>query len=150
LDFTYDVAVVLGGIKNVFGTDWEKLSEEKKNYLIDNVEGIVRSKTKGGFIDIIKGILRNDYNVSDNQLRKLYHHSATINVAELLEKLPLGKKADKEIQAIRNPIVITALFELRKLINELIEEHGKIDEIKVEMARDLKISKSQRNKIRKE
>ena len=35
-------------------------------------------------------------------------------------------------------------------MNELIDEHGKIDEIKVEMARDLKISKSQRNKIRKE
>jgi CRISPR-associated endonuclease Csn1 len=35
-------------------------------------------------------------------------------------------------------------------VNELIDEHGKIDEIKVEMARDLKISKSQRNKIRKE
>lgn len=150
LGFTYDVAVVLGGIKNVFGSDWEKLTDEKRNFLIDNVEGIVRSKTKGGFIDIIKDILRNDYNISDNQLRKLYHHSATIDVTELLEKLPIGKEADKEIQAIRNPIVITALFELRKLVNELIDEHGKIDEIKVEMARDLKISKSQRNKIRKE
>lgn len=150
LGFTYDVAVVLGGIKNVFGSDWEKLSEEKRNYLIDNVEGIVRSKTKGGFIDIIKDILRNDYSVSDHQLRKLYHHSATIDASELLEKLPLGKDADKEIQAIRNPIVITALFELRKLVNELITDYGAIDEIKVEMARDLKISKSQRNKIRKE
>ena len=150
LGFTYDVAVVLGGIKNVFGSEWEKLSDDKRNYLIDNVEGIVRSKTKGGFIDIIKDILRNDYNISDNQLRKLYHHSATIDAAELLDKLPVGKDADKEIQAIRNPIVITALFELRKLVNELIDEHGKIDEIKVEMARDLKISKSQRNKIRKE
>lgn len=150
LGFTYDVAVVLGGIKNVFGADWEKLSEEKKNYLIDNVEGIVRSKTKGGFINIIKAILRNDYNISDNQLTKLYHHSATIDVSELLEKLPVGKEADKEIRSIRNPIVITALFELRKLINELIDEHGQIDEIKVEMARDLKISKSQRNKIRRD
>jgi len=150
LGFTYDVAVVLGGIKNVFGSEWEKLSDEKRNFLIDNVEGIVRSKTKGGFIDIIKDILRNDYNISDNQLRKLYHHSATIDATELLEKLPVGKEADKEIQAIRNPIVITALFELRKLVNELIDEHGKIDEIKVEMARDLKISKSQRNKIRRE
>lgn len=150
LGFTYDVAVVLGGIKNVFGSEWEKLSDAKRNYLIDNVEGIVRSKTKGGFIDIIKDILRNDYAISDNQLRKLYHHSATIDVAELLEKLPIGKEADAAIQAIRNPIVITALFELRKLVNELIDEHGKIDEIKVEMARDLKISKSQRNKIRRE
>ncbi len=150
LGFTYDVAVVLGGIKNVFGSDWEKLSDEKRNFFYDNVYEIVRSKNKGGFMEIIKDILRNDYNISDNQLRKLYHHSATIDATELLEKLPVGKDADKDIQAIRNPIVITALFELRKLVNELIDEHGKIDEIKVEMARDLKISKSQRNKIRKE
>ena len=150
LGFTYDVAVVLGGIKNVFGSDWEKLSDEKRNFFYDNVYEIVRSKNKGGFIEIIKDILKNDYNISDNQLRKLYHHSATIDATELLEKLPVGRDADKDIQAIRNPIVITALFELRKLVNELIDEHGKIDEIKVEMARDLKISKSQRNKIRKE
>ncbi len=150
LGFTYDVAVVLGGIKNTFGSDWDKLTDDKKNYLTDNVYDIVRSKSKGGFIDVIKDILRNDYNISDNQMRKLYHHSATIDVAELLEKLPVDKNADKEIQAIRNPIVITALFELRKLVNELIDEHGKIDEIKVEMARDLKISKSQRNKIRRD
>ncbi|WP_308993238.1 type II CRISPR RNA-guided endonuclease Cas9 [Mariniflexile litorale] len=148
--FTYDVAVVLGGIKNVFGSDWEKLSDEKINFFYDNVFEIIRSKTKGGFINIIKDILRDDYNISDSKMKKLYHHSATIDVDELLESLPIGKDADKEIQAIRNPIVITALFELRKLINELIEEHGKIDEIKVEMARDLKISKSQRNKIRRD
>lgn len=150
LGFTYDVAVVLGGIKNVFGADWGKLSDEKRNFLIDNVEGIVRSKTKGGFIDIVKNILRNDYTVSDNQLRKLYHHSATIDFKELLQKLPVGKDADRDIQKIKNPIVITALFELRKLVNELLEDFGEINEIKVEMARDLKISKSQRNKIRRE
>lgn len=149
MGFTYDVAVVLGGIKNVFGLEWEKLSNEKRNFFYDNVYEIVRSKTKGGFIETIKDILRNDYSISDNQLRKLYHHSATIDVPDLIEKLPLGSEADKEIQQIKNPIVITALFELRKLVNELIDEHGKIDEIKVEMARDLKVSKSERYKTRR-
>jgi CRISPR-associated endonuclease Csn1 len=149
MGFTYDVAVVLGGIKNVFGNDWYNLSDEKRNFLIDNTEGIVRSKTKGGFIDVIKDILRNDYGITDHQMRKLYHHSATIDVAALMDKLPFGKEADKEIQKIKNPIVITALFELRKLVNELIDEHSKIDEIKVEMARDLKVSKSERYKTRR-
>ena len=148
IGFTYDVAVILGGIRNVFGENWVELSSEKRNFFYDNVYEIVRSKNKGGFIEIIKDILRKDYNISDNQMRKLYHHSATIEVEELLKKLPLGNFADKEIQSIRNPIVITALFELRKLVNELIDEYGQIDEIKVEMARDLKVSKSQRNKIR--
>ncbi len=151
--YTYDVAVVMGGIKNVFGDKWQNESEVRNQMqleIIDNVEGIIRSKQKGGFIDTIKDILRNDYNISDHQLRKLYHHSASIDATELLKKLPVDKNADKEIQSIKNPIVITALFELRKLINELIEQHGQIDEIKVEMARDLKISKSQRQSIRRD
>ena len=153
LGYTYDVAVVMGGIKNTFGDKWQNDSSENNQIqldLIDNVEGIVRSKISGGFIDTIKELLRKDFLLNDKQLKKLYHHSATIDVTTLLDKLPVGKDADKEIQAIRNPIVITALFELRKLVNELIEEHGELDEIKVEMARDLKISKSQRNKIRRD
>jgi CRISPR-associated endonuclease Csn1 len=83
-------------------------------------------------------------------MRKLYHHSASIEVSSLLDRLPVNKEADKELQALRNPIVTTALFELRKLINELLDVYGSIDEIKVEMARDLKVSKMQRNKIRRE
>jgi CRISPR-associated endonuclease Csn1 len=151
--YTYDVAVVMGGIKKTFGDKWQNDTAEnnqKQLDLIDNVYDIVRSKISGGFIDTIKDLLRKEFQFNDKQLKKLYHHSATIDVTALLEKLPVGKDADKEIQAIRNPIVITALFELRKLVNELIEEHGQLDEIKVEMARDLKISKSQRNKIRRD
>jgi CRISPR-associated endonuclease Csn1 len=151
--YTYDVAVVMGGIKNVFGNKWQNDSaenNEKQFEIIDNIEAIIRSKISGGFIETIKELLHKEFGLTDKQLKKLYHHSATIDIKELLEKLPVGDAADKEIQAIRNPIVITALFELRKLVNELIDEHGKIDEIKVEMARDLKISKSQRNKIRRD
>ncbi len=148
--FVYDVAVVLGGIKNVFGNNWELLSEEKRNFIVDNVEDIVRSKIAGGFIETIKDLLKKEYGLTDKELKKLYHHSATIEANEILNKLPVGKEADKQIQAIRNPIVTTALFELRKLVNELLDEHEKFDEIKVEMARDLKISKSQRNKIRRD
>lgn len=148
--FVYDIAVALGGIKNAFGSQWESLLEDKKNYIIDNVPNIVRAKITGGYIDTIKDLLRKEFSFTERELKKLYHHSTTIDAQTLLDKLPVGKEADKEIQAIRNPIVITALFELRKLVNELIENYGSIDEIKVEMARDLKISKSQRNKIRKE
>lgn len=146
----YDIAVALGGIKNAFGDGWTNLSEEQKNFVVDNIPDIVRSKISGGYIDIIKDLLRKEYNLTEKQLKKLYHHSASIDVKKVLDKLPVGKDADKQIQAIKNPIVITALFELRKLVNQLIDEHGAIDEIKVEMARDLKISKMQRNKIRRE
>ncbi|MBQ0117135.1 MAG: type II CRISPR RNA-guided endonuclease Cas9, partial [Flavobacterium sp.] len=151
--YTYDVAVVMAGIKNAFGNQWQN-SSAKENAaqleFMDNVEGIVRSKISGGFIETIKALLSNEFDLTPTHFKKLYHHSATIDSGVLLERLPVGKEADKAIQSIKNPIVITALFELRKLVNELLETFGSIDEIKVEMARDLKISKSQRSKIRRD
>lgn len=148
--FVYDIAVALGGIKNAFGTEWETLAEDKKSFFIDNVPDIVRTKISGGYIDTIKDLLRKEFGFTDASLKKLYHHSTNIDATTLLDRLPVGKEADKELQSLRNPIVVTALFELRKLVNALLDEHGSIDEIKVEMARDLKLSKMQRNKIRRE
>lgn len=150
MGYVYDIAVVLGGVKNAFGVKWEQLEQNKKDFILDNIPAIVRTKISGGFIETIKEVLKNEYNLNDLQLKKLYHHSATIQTKTILDKLPIDKEADKTIQAIKNPIVITALFEIRKLVNELITEHGSFDEIKVEMARDLKASKSQRNNIRRE
>ncbi len=150
--YTYDVAVVMGGIKNVFGSKWQNDTDEnnqKQLYVIDNVEDIVRSKISGGFILDINNLLKKEFRLNKIQLKKLYHHTIDLNSKKLLDKLPTGKEADQDIQQIRNPVVITALFELRKLVNELVDEYGKIEEIKVEVARDLKISKSQRNKIRR-
>jgi len=148
--FVYDIAVALGGIKNALGTEWETLSEDKKSFIIDNVPDIVRAKISGGYIDTIKDLLRKEFGFTDATLKKLYHHSTNIDATTLLDRLPVGKEADKELQSLKNPIVVTALFELRKLVTALIDEYGSIDEIKVEMARDLKLSKMQRNKIRRE
>lgn len=146
LGYMYDVAVALGGVKNALGEKWE----ENEEFLIDNVPSIVRSNLKGGYIDHLKNMLINEYGTSEKQLTKLYHHSSNIDTEELLSKLPVNKFADKEIQSIKNPVVITALFEIRKLVNEIIDEYGKLDEIKIELARDLKISKTKRNEIRRE
>lgn len=151
--YTYDVAVVMGGVKNSFGEKWQTETPEinkKQLDFIDNIYDIIRSKIKGGFIDTIKEILKKEFGFTEKQFKKLYHHSAVIDQKSLLDKLPTGTVADKEIQKIKNPIVITALFELRKLVNELIVDYGQLDEIKVEMARDLKVSKTQRNQIRRE
>jgi len=145
----YDVAVVLGGIKNAFGKSWDNLTDDKKSLILDNVPAIVRSNFKGGFIEHLKKFLVDEFSFSEKQLKKLYHHSINLNTAEILKKLPVNAEADNEIQAIRNPVVITALFEIRKLVNEIIDIYGKPDEIKVELARSLKASKSGRNEERR-
>jgi CRISPR-associated endonuclease Csn1 len=145
LGFTYDVAVALGGVNNALGNDWEA----HKAFVLDNVPEIVRSNLKGGYIEPLKTVLKKECNASDKALKKLYHHSSAIDTKVLLDKLPLGADADKEIQNIKNPVVITALFEIRKLVNEIIDDYGKPDEIKVELARNLKASKKSRNETRK-
>lgn len=148
MGFTYDIAVALGGVKNAFGENWAKLVEKNKDFILTNVPDIVRSEIKGGYIEELKDFLRKECGVNDDQLLKLYHHSTSVNKGEIITKLPLSKEADKEISNLRNPIVSTALFELRKLINRIIDEYGVPNEVKVELARDLKISKDKRNEIR--
>ena len=148
MGFQYDIAVVLGGIKNAYGQNWENLNNDDKGLILDNVYEIVRSNLKGGFIEPLKHFLKTDLHLSEKQLSKLYHHSVNIGESVLLDKLPVNAVANKEIQAIRNPVVITAMFEIRKLVNEIVEEYGRLDEIKVELARNLKASKSGRREER--
>ena len=146
LGFGYDVAVGLGGVKNALSERWN----EYEQFMLDNVPEIIRSNLKGGYIEPLKKMLKNECKLADKELKKLYHHSSAIDTEKLLDRLPVNPEADKEIQSIKNPVVITALFEIRKLVNELIDLYGKPNEIKVELARDLKISKSKRNEIRRE
>ena len=47
--YTYDIAVVLGGIRNAFGDQWESLTAEQIDFLLDHVPGIVRSNVPGGY-----------------------------------------------------------------------------------------------------
>lgn len=56
------------------------------------------------------------------------------------QKLPLPPKD------LRNPIVFKALCELRKVVNAVIREYGRPDIIRIEMARDLKLTEKQKEK----
>ncbi len=144
--YNYSDAVALAGVKNAFGNRWESFEESELDFLMTNVLEIVHSGQKGGYIEPLKRFLTTDFDLSEKALKKIYHHSTDINKKVLLDKLPVSNEADREIQGIRNPVVITALFELRKVINELIDRFGKPDQIHIELSRDLKDSKTNRNK----
>jgi CRISPR-associated endonuclease Csn1 len=51
---------------------------------------------------------------------------------------------------LRNPAVTRTLTELRKAVNELVRKHGKPVEIRVELARDLKRNKKDRQALTKQ
>jgi CRISPR-associated endonuclease Csn1 len=141
LGFPYHEAVLMGGVKKVLGERWETL--EDQGSLLDTISGFVGSSEHGTLIDQIKALLKSEFGLSDEQLTKLYHHSQLDHSAELLEKLP-------EPQSVRNPIVNQAMHEVKSLVNTLIEQYGRFDAIHLELARDLKKSKRERDDIAKD
>lgn len=70
-------------------------------------------------------------------------HRSLFNTISL-EKLPNPPKD------IRNPIVFKALSETKKVINAILREFGKPDQINIEMARDLKLTPKQKDALQKQ
>jgi CRISPR-associated endonuclease Csn1 len=60
---------------------------------------------------------------------------------------PLLPPAERALAEIRNPAVLRSLTELRKVVNAIIRQHGKPAEIHIELARDLRKTKKQRQGI---
>lgn len=74
-----------------------------------------------------------------------YNHSKNSLTKEQLENRVL--KEQLEIlpkNSLRNPVVEKILNQMINLVNELIKEYGKPDEIRIELARELKFSAEER------
>jgi CRISPR-associated endonuclease Csn1 len=69
---------------------------------------------------------------------------------EFLDRLPspANKEESERIAKLRNPTVVRAQNELRKVVNNLIDMFGKPDLIRVELARDVGKSKREREEIK--
>lgn len=67
------------------------------------------------------------------------------------DKLTNPKATDElgEPPYLRNPVVQKAMYETRKLINAIIRQYGKPATIRIEMARDMKLTKGQKEELQK-
>ncbi|MBN2410879.1 type II CRISPR RNA-guided endonuclease Cas9 [candidate division KSB1 bacterium] len=124
--------------------NWSLNDEEIKKLMRNGIEnkpndGYARlsSKALKKFIPYLEEGLRYDEAAREAG----YHHSQVNNNHELFDFL-------QDPPNIRNPIVQQALFQLKKVINALIQEYGKPDMVRVELARELKLPKDRREKIR--
>ena len=81
---------------------------------------------------------------------------------EILDRLPspshrpvngkenhAGKEEQRRLTNLRNPTVIRTQNELRKVVNNLIDAFGKPDLIRIELARDIGLSKREREEKQK-
>lgn len=69
----------------------------------------------------------------------------------LFDKLPDPRRtADSPIGDIPNPVVKRTLTEVRKVVNAIVQEHGKPTEVHLEMARSLQMSAEKRKDYNKQ
>lgn len=71
-----------------------------------------------------------------------YDHSGYKTTIDLKEKLPPVLP-----NSLRNPVVEQVLNQVVNIVNQAIEKHGKFDEIRVELARELRNSADNRKRI---
>lgn len=77
--------------------------------------------------------------------KKVYPESLeSTEPAEFLE--PFGKV----VREVRNPTLTRTMAELRKVVNAIIAKHGKPAVIRIELARDLKRSRKDRDRLTKQ
>lgn len=93
--------------------------------------------------------LMDGYNYSDSMTYAGYNHSGSLTKEENLSRELLDKLKPLQKNSLRQPIVEKILNQMINLVNEIISEYGKPDEIRVELARELKQSKDERNETEK-
>lgn len=89
--------------------------------------------------------LKEGYEYSEACSKAGYRHSkSSLTKEELAEKHYLDKLDSLKKNSLRNPVVEKILNQMINVVNGIIEEYGKPDEIRIELARELKKSKKER------
>jgi CRISPR-associated endonuclease Csn1 len=144
---SYELAVILGGIKSSLGKNWTRLGEGDIDALVYSVTSLYKENELYGFIPALQAHLKDEFQFSEKQIQGLYGIASQIINYESSKFLPTNAKEDKEIIALKKPLLITAIFQLRKVVNQIIKKYGSVDQIKVTLLPELKASRPQRRII---
>lgn len=115
---------------------------------------LAEADADGGPLHFSEAARRAGYNHSDSWTGEVFDRMPYYG--QVLDRYVAEVKAagassdEREHGRIANPTVHIGLNQLRKLVNSLIEQYGKPAEIVVELARDLKLSREEKERIKKE
>jgi CRISPR-associated endonuclease Csn1 len=159
-------------LRSAIGERWDEMAGAEREALltdmltIDNDAGFLRRiKNHWGFSDEIAEKLATTElepgyaRLSKKALNKILPHlqnglsyaeaciAAGYGPASLTDNSHIGMLA--EPPSLRNPVVQKALYETRKVVNAIIRRYGKPTTVRIEMARDMKLTKKQRDEMQK-
>jgi CRISPR-associated endonuclease Csn1 len=152
---------------------WDAMSFEERDSLVTDILTIESEK---GFLRRMKEHWLFSEEIADNlnaiELEPGYANLSLKAIRKILPELEQGLIYDKACAAagydhsqplknksanerldvpndMRNPVVQKALWETRKVVNAIIKKHGKPKTIRIEMAREMKLSKKRKDEIQK-
>ncbi|WP_162006842.1 type II CRISPR RNA-guided endonuclease Cas9 [Roseimaritima sediminicola] len=157
---------------NAFGDRWFEFSDEERHAIVSDVlfyrhRNRLKQRARNAWgldpehAEILAGLhLEEGYaNLSALAIKKLLPamrdglafseareqvYGDSFKAGEAFDRLPPVVQWNKDI---RNPAVMRALTEMRKVVNALIDRYGKPDLIRIELARDLKNSRDGRKRL---
>lgn len=162
--------------RKALGKKWDEYNDEEQNRLIEELfridnELALKKRLKEFWrfddeqIEKLEGVW--------HQLEDGYSRLSLKAIRKVLPLMMEGRRYDEAVSSVygdhrrqfgnegyqklqlppkdlRNPIVFKALCEVRKVVNAIIREYGRPDEIKIEMARDLKLTALQKERLQKQ
>lgn len=153
--------------------DTKILEEDREVYGNSNVALKKKLHIKYGFKPVYAAMIANislqdDYgSLSSRAIRKIipflqegseyskacalagYNHSNSLTKEELEKRVLKPRLEILEKNSLRNPVVEKILNQMVNVINQIVDEYGKPDEIRIELARDLKKSAKEREETTK-
>ena len=155
------------GKNQIFGKRWFTISEPIRSAIVDNIltiesdeelealatsewglsdqesENLLRAQFENGYLNLsaeatskLAPLLSQGISYS-SAVKQVYPSKASTSVTHL-------RPVNVSIPELRNPVVHRTLTELRKVVNNIIAKHGLPGKIRVELARDIRNSKKQR------
>lgn len=160
-------------LRNALGARWESMTEDQRDELvtdlltIEHADGFLRRmKEHWQFDDATAEALAGielepgHARISLKTMRAIQPYLErgmkfrdACKAAGYSQGGPNPKAAADKLGAppdVRHPVVQKALFEARKVVNAIVREYGKPAIIRVEMARDMKLSRRQKETLQKE
>lgn len=159
----------------IFGDErWQGFSDAQKKQIVEDLRSIVKTETllkkaRGKYgldeeasVAFADTVLEPGYGrLSRKAVRKLTpllengaHYATAVKevygdktIRNVFDELPPVHAA---VQYLNNPLVARTLTELRKVVNAVVNKYGKPDIVRIELARDMKKSRKDRQRITQE
>jgi len=103
-----------------------------------------RDCTQLELIPKLKEVFQGTFKLQNFNPKKLYGFSSVLTQKPKINKIPVNQAFNDQILQLKNSTLIQSTFELRKVINALIDKYGPFEEVACELSVDLKVNRMQR------